>query len=94
MKLLLIILGVAAIALNAVLWYAKKQAHPIKADKSSKHQNESDGSHAGLQDFENNSKIKSLKESAAAELGITVDQLESMSAEEIKDLATEKKLIR
>ncbi len=37
MKLILLILGVAAIALNLFLWYSKKMTGKTKANKSSSH---------------------------------------------------------
>jgi hypothetical protein len=41
----------------------------------------------------NSSKAKPLKQSAAAELGITVEKLDRMPVEEIKQLAEKKGLI-
>jgi hypothetical protein len=83
MKLILLILGVAAIALNLILWYCKKKTGETKTDASQTNSNE----------FLNSPDVEPLKQSAAAELGISIEQLERMPVEEIEELATEKGLI-
>ena len=93
MKLILLILGVAAIALNLLLWYSKKRAGKTKADESSSHKDKSDGSDVRSIEFLNSPEVAPLKQSAAAELGIPIEQLDGMSVEEIEELATEKGLI-
>ena len=93
MKLILLILGVAVIALNLFLWYSKRQTGKTKADESSSHKGKSDGSAARSIEFLNSPEVAPLKQSAAAELGITTEQLDRLSVEEIEELATEKGLI-
>jgi hypothetical protein len=83
MKLILLILGVAVIALNVFLWYSKRQTG----------KNKSDGSDARSIEFLNSPEAEPLKQSAAAELGISIEQLDRLSVEEIEELATEKGLI-
>ena len=93
MKLILLILGVAVIALNLFLWYSKRQTDKTKTDKSPDHKNKSDGSHARSIEVLNSPEAETLKQSAAAELGISIEQLDRLSVEEIEELATEKGLI-
>ena len=93
MKLILLILGVAAIALNLILWYCKKKTGKTKAKESSSHKNKLDASQAISNEFLNSPEVAPLKQSAAAELGISIEQLERMPVEEIEELATEKGLI-
>jgi hypothetical protein len=93
MKLILLILGVAVIALNLFLWYSKRQTGKTKADESADHKNKSDGSDARSIEFLNSPEAEPLKQSAAAELGISIEQLDRLSAEEIEELAMEKGLI-
>ncbi len=93
MKLILLILGVAAIALNLLLWYSKKRTGKTKADESSSHKDILDTSQASSNEFLNSPEVEPLKQSAAAELGIPIEQLDLMSVEEIEELATEKGLI-
>ncbi len=93
MKLILLILGVAAIALNLFLWYSKKMTGKTKANKSSSHKDKLDASQANSNEFLNSPDVEPLKQSAAAELGISIEQLERMPVEEIEELATEKGLI-
>jgi len=93
MKLILLILGVAVIALNLFLWYSKKLAGKTKADESPDHKNKSDVSDARSIEFLDSPEADPLKQSAAAELGISIEQLDRLSAEEIEELAIEKGLI-
>jgi len=93
MKLILLILGVAVIALNLFLWYSKRQTSKTKADESADHKNKSDGSDARSIEFLNSPEAEPLKQSAAAELGISIEQLDRLSVEEIEELAMEKGLI-
>jgi FtsZ-interacting cell division protein ZipA len=94
MKLILLILGVAVIVLNLFLWYSKKQAGKIKADESSSHKDKLDASQSSSNEFLNSPEVEPLKQSAAAELGIPIEQLDRMSLEEIEELATAKGLIK
>jgi len=93
MKLILLILGVAVVALNLFLWYSKRPASKTKADESSSHKDKSDGSDVRSIEFLNSPKVAPLKQSAAAELGISIEKLDRLSVEEIEELATEKGLI-
>lgn len=94
MKLLLLILGIVVIGLNLFLWYSKRQANHTKAHASSGHKAKLDEPSAGFKEFSNQTDLDALKQSAAAELGISIEALEHMSVEEIEELATRKGLIR
>ncbi|MGD8470003.1 MAG: hypothetical protein PVF78_05190 [Desulfobacterales bacterium] len=94
MKLLLLILGVAAVALNLLLWHSKRQAGKKKAAESSRHKDKAGASAAPSIEVSNNSEIEPLKQSAAAELGISIEQLDRLSVEEIEKIAAEKGLIK
>jgi len=91
MKLILIILGAVTIALNAILWYAKKQAAKTNKDEPSKI--ESADSDTCLREIKDHPNINPLKKAAAFELGIAAEQLDRMTPEEIEKLAIEKGLI-
>ncbi|MGD9081457.1 MAG: hypothetical protein PVG96_19070 [Desulfobacterales bacterium] len=93
MKLILLLLGVAIVALNLILWYSKKLARKTKADESSSHNGKADGSTTPSIEFLDNPEAAPLKQSAAAELGISIEELDRMSVEEIEKLAAEKGLI-
>ncbi len=93
MKLILLVLGAAVIALNVFLWYSKRQAGKAKTYESPDHKNKSGRSDARSIEFLNSPEAEPLKQSAAAELGISIEQLDRLSVEEIEDLATEKGLI-
>jgi hypothetical protein len=92
MKTLLFILGVVVVSLNLILWYSKRNVHKTEADEPTNHKDELDASFANSNEFLNSSKAKPLKQSAAAELGISVEELDQMSVEEIEQLANEKGL--
>ena len=94
MKLLLLILGVVAVALNLLLWYSKRQAGKTKKDESSRHKDKAGASAARAVELSNNPEIEPLKQSAAAELGISIEQLDRLSVEEIEKIAAEKGLIK
>ena len=93
MKTLLIILGIVVVALNLILWYSKRNGRKANSDEPTNHKDELDASFANSDEFLNSSKAKPLKQSAAAELGISVEELDQMSVEEIKQLAKSKGLI-
>ena len=93
MKLLLLILFIAVVALNLFLWYSKRLASKTKADESSSRKDKSDNRDARPIEFLNNPEVEPLKQSAAAELGISIEQLDRLSVEEIEELASEKGLI-
>jgi FtsZ-interacting cell division protein ZipA len=93
MKLILLILGVAVIALNLFLWYSKRQTGKTKTSESPDHNKKSDASDARSIEFLNSPEAETLRQSAAAELGISIEQLDRLSVEEIEELAAEKGLI-
>jgi hypothetical protein len=93
MKLILLILGIAVVALNLFLWYSKKQAGKTNADESSSHKDRAGVSAARPIEFSKSPEIEPLKQSAAAELGISIEQLDCLSVEEIEKIAAEKGLI-
>jgi hypothetical protein len=86
------ILAVAAVVANLFfIWYAKKKGHTSQRDGSS---NPKEGSPENSKEFLDSEEGKALKQSAADELCISVDDLECMSAEELTQLAREKELIQ
>ncbi len=89
-KIVFILGAVAVVANFFFIWYAKRKGNKTKADKSS---NLKDGSSAYSQGFINSEEGKILKQSAAAELSISVEELDRMSVEKITQLAKDKKLI-
>jgi len=94
MKLLLLVLGVAVIVLNLFLWYSKKQTGKTKEDHSANRKPKLDAPQTGSGEFSDRPDLAQLKESAAVELGISIEELESMPVEEVEKLAVEKGLIR
>jgi FtsZ-interacting cell division protein ZipA len=93
MKTLLLILGFLAIAANLFLWYSKRKTGETAADDPASHKDKIDRPDGNSKDWLNDPKVTPLKKSAAAELGISVEQLDRMSVKEIKKLARKKKLI-
>lgn len=75
------IFAVLAVAANLFfIWYAKRKGLKTKTNAYS-------------QGYLNTPEVKQLKQSAAAELNISVEELDRLSAEEIKQLAKKKELI-
>jgi len=93
MKILLLILGAAAVAVGLFLWDSRKRGGKLKAGKSTKHKDKSDRPNSKSSELFNSPEAKRLKQSAAAELGISAEQLERMSVEEIRQMATDMGLI-
>jgi FtsZ-interacting cell division protein ZipA len=93
MKILLLILAVAAVAVGLFLWDSRKRSARTPAGKSAGHKNKSDRPDSESNESFNSPEAKRLKRSAAAELGISVDQLDRMSVEEIRQMATDRGLI-
>lgn len=93
MKLLLLILGVVVVALNLLLWYSKRKGGKTGTQEPANHKGQLDVAVTGSGEILNSPKAKPLKQSAAAELGISVEQLDRMSVKEIRQLATKKGLI-
>ena len=66
MKMLLLILGVAVVALNLLLWYSKRRSGKTKADEPANKKDKFDTPFANSNDFLNSSKAKPLKQSASS----------------------------
>ena len=94
MKLFLLILGIVVVALNVFLWHLKNKKNAEIFDNSSENMEKSADPQTNETDFWNSPAADELKQAAADELGIPVEQLNRLSAEEIVDLATEKGLIK
>lgn len=94
MKLFLLILGIVVVALNVFLWHAKKQRNAASIAKSTDRLEKSVDSETNSTDFLDSPAADELKQAAAAELGIPIEELNRMSAEEIVHLATQKGLIK
>ena len=90
MKLFLLILGIVVILLNIFLWCSKKQISAANGHISSDSDN---ALKVSPTEFLDSPEADELKEAAAAELGIPVEQLNRMSTDEIAHLASEKGLI-
>jgi hypothetical protein len=85
-----LILAIAAVAANiALIWYAKKY-NKAKTDETSDPEN---GSYAISQGYLNTPEARRLRKSAAAELGLSIKQLDRIPVKEIKQLSKEQKLI-
>jgi FtsZ-interacting cell division protein ZipA len=93
MKTLLLIFGAAAIAVGLFLWDSRKRGGKIETGKSTKSEGKPDHPRSKSNEWRNNPEVKRLKQSAAAELGIPVEQLDRMSVEEIIQMATDRGLI-
>lgn len=93
MKTILISVGVVAFALNAMLYYVKFRTKKTNEDESSKRKDELGNSNISVRKIKGRPDIRQLKESAAAELGIAVEQLDLMAVDEIEQLAIDKGLI-
>ena len=93
MKTLLIIVGVVVVALNILLWYSKRKGGKTAADQPADRKAKSETPFASATEFLDSSKAKPLKQSAASELGISVEQLDRMSVKAIEKLAAKKGLI-
>ena len=84
-----LIFGVVAVAANVLLvMYVINKYQKSKADGLSSAEN---GSHVFSAGYLNTPEVKRLRQSAAAELGMSVEELDSMSIEEITQLANKKK---
>jgi len=84
-----LIFGVVAVAANVVLvMYVKNKYQKSKTDGLSSLEN---GSNVFAAGYLNTPEAKRLRQSAAAELGISVEELDSMSIEGITQLANKKK---
>ena len=87
----ILILGAVAVAANVLfIWYAKRKSHNTKTDKSA---TLTEGPRVDSHEFLSSEEGKILKQSAAAELGVSVEELDHLSVEEITDLAKINELI-
>ncbi len=84
------ILAVVVLAANIIfIWYSKK-SNKAKTDESS---NPKNGSYAFSKGYLNTPEVRQLRKSAAAELGLSIEELDRMLAKEIKQLSKEQELI-
>ena len=82
---IIIILGALALGANALfIWYVKRKNPKESFRKSSINTIDLD---AYPQGFLRSKERRKLKQSAAAELGISVEELDNMTVEEIMELA-------
>jgi hypothetical protein len=87
----LFVLGAVTVVANLFfIWYAKSRGNKTNAKNSS---NLKDSSGANSEALLNSDERKLLKESAAAELNISVEELEGMSFDQITQLAEKKNLL-
>ena len=86
-----LIFAVVAVAANVLLiWYAKKKYRKANANESSDPNNTTGAFAYG---YLNTPEAKRLKQAVAVELGISVEELNRMSAEDVRRLAKEQELI-
>jgi hypothetical protein len=90
MKIAFILAVVAVVANIFFILYKKRKSHNSKTEGAS---NLKDGSDANSQGFLNSARGELIKNSAATELNISVEELNRMSVEEIEQLAEQKQLI-
>ena len=90
MKITLIFAIIAVVAIVLSRWYAKRRYCKAQEDGLSNYRNRSHPFSCG---YLNTPETKRLKRSAAAELGISVEELDCMSADDFKKLANERALI-
>jgi len=90
LKFILILGAVAVVANVLFIWYAKRRRQNTKTDKSATH---TEGPRVDSHEFLSSEEGKILKQSAAAELGVSVEELDRLSVEEITDLAKINELI-
>ena len=89
MKIALALVIVAALSNILYMWYAKRSKN-TKSDKSSLLKV---GSFAFPKGYLNTPEVTQLRKSTAAELGLSIEELDRMLFAEIKQLAKEKELI-
>ena len=75
---------------NIVLkWYSKKSRQAKTAESS----NPKNGSYAFSKGYLNTPQVSQLRKSAAAELGLSIEELDRMLAKEMKQMAKGQELI-
>ena len=89
MKIAVVLAVLAAAANIFFIWYAKK-SNKAMTDESS---NPDNGSYLFSKGYLNTPEVKQLRKSAAAELGLSVEELDRMLVKEIKQLSKEQELI-
>ena len=90
MKIALIFAIVAVAANTFLIWYLKRKFHKAEKDESS---NQNESSSAFSAGYLNTPEAKRLRQSAAAELSISVEELDRMSVEQVTHLAKEQEVI-
>jgi hypothetical protein len=93
MKILLLILGVVAVAFGLFILDSRKKDRKTEAAKSKNHKDKSDRRNFRASELLDSPEAKQLKQSAATELGVSLEQLDRMSVEEIRQMATDRGLI-
>ena len=85
-----IVLAVLAVAANLFfMWYAKK-CNQAKADES---KNPKNGTDPFSKEYLNTPEVVQLKERAADEMGLSIEELDLMLAKEIKQLSKKQESI-
>lgn len=85
-----VVLAVISVAANIFfIWYSKK-SNKAETNESS---NPINGSYAFSKGYLNTPEVRQLRKSAAAELGLSIEELDRMLAAEIKQIANEKEMI-
>ena len=91
MLTIVIILGIAAVAANVFLiWYVKRAGKSVREVKPSPVEA---SPRTDSNDLFNSDAVRRLKEAVAAELNISVEELNRMPVEKISRLAKEMELI-
>jgi flagellar basal body-associated protein FliL len=85
-----VVLAVVAVAANIVFIWCSKKSNKAKTDESS---NPKNGSYAFSKGYLNTPEVRQLRKSTAAELGLSIEELDRMLAKEIKQLTKKQELI-
>ena len=88
MKIALALVVAAVLSNIFYIWYANR-SNNTKSDESSHLKK---GSFAFPRGYLNTPKVKQLRKSTAAELGLSIKELDLMLAREVKQMAKEKEL--
>lgn len=89
MKIAVVLAALSVAANIFFIWYLKK-SNKAKTDESS---NPINGSYAFSKGHLNTPEVRQLRKSAAAELGLSIEELDRMLAMEIKQIAKEQEMI-
>ena len=93
MQILLPLLGVVAVALGLFILDSRKKGRKTETAKSKNHKDKADRRNFHASELLDSPEAKLLKQSAAVELGVSLEQLDRMSVEEIRQMATDRGLI-